>query len=89
MVPATPELPKTVTASADWLVRGSHIWPQTPIYADIDPELSAPSPASFGYIAPFDSHSVIHGPARRARTVVAPGQIPAAAGTARVPMAAQ
>jgi peptidoglycan-N-acetylglucosamine deacetylase len=76
VVPATPELPKTVTAAADWLVRGSHIWPQTPVYAEIDSELPAPSPASFGYISPFDSHSVMHGPLRRQRTVMAHGQVP-------------
>ena len=46
VVPATPELPKTVTAAADWIVHGSHIWPQTPVFAETDPELPVPSPAS-------------------------------------------
>ncbi len=76
VVPATPELPKTVTAAADWIVHGSHIWPQTPVFAETDPELPVPSPASFGYISPFDMHSVVHGSARRVRTVTARGQIP-------------
>jgi peptidoglycan/xylan/chitin deacetylase (PgdA/CDA1 family) len=73
VVPTTPDLPKTVTAASDWIVHGRRLWPQTPIFAEVDPELPAPSPTSFG-ANPFDARSVAHGPAKRQRA--ARGQIP-------------
>ncbi len=62
VVPASATMPKTVTAANEWTVRGRSLWQQTPIFADIDPELPAPAPESFGYVRPFDINSVVHGP---------------------------
>jgi peptidoglycan-N-acetylglucosamine deacetylase len=76
VVPAAPGLPKTATDPRQWVVHASRVWPATPIFVEAEPELPAPSPASFGGTDPFDSHAVIHGPERRARTVLARGQIP-------------
>ena len=49
VVPATPDLPKTATERRQWLRHVRQIWPQVAIYSAIDPELPAPSPASFGF----------------------------------------
>lgn len=75
VVPATPELPKTETAAADWVLHNHKLWPMTPIFAEQEePELPAPSPESFGAAAPLVTQSVIHPLTRHQRT--ARGQIP-------------
>ena len=76
VVPASPTMPKTVTAANEWTVRGRSLWQQTPVFADIDPELPAPAPESFGYVSPFDINSVVHGPIRRRHKVAAAGAVP-------------
>jgi peptidoglycan-N-acetylglucosamine deacetylase len=76
VVPATGDLAKTETDPQQWIVHAGRTWPQTPIFVEAEPELPAPSPASFGFDSTFDQRSVIHGPARRARTVLARGQVP-------------
>jgi peptidoglycan-N-acetylglucosamine deacetylase len=76
VVPATPDQPKTATDPRQWIMHARQIWPQTPIYAEEEPELPAPSPASFGFDGPFDSRSLIHAPGRRPRTALAHGQVP-------------
>jgi peptidoglycan/xylan/chitin deacetylase (PgdA/CDA1 family) len=47
VVPATAEHPKTVTDPGQWQPRGRQI-SRTPIFLETEPELPAPSPASFG-----------------------------------------
>ena len=74
VVPATPELPRTVTVASDWVLHNHKIWPLTPVYAEVEPELAAPSPASFGVANAFDTQSVVHAPTGRQRA--ARGQIP-------------
>jgi peptidoglycan-N-acetylglucosamine deacetylase len=78
IVPASPELAKTATDPRQWTIHARQTWPQTPIFieAEAEPELPAPSPLSFGFDSTFDSRSVIHGPVRRTRTVLARGQVP-------------
>jgi peptidoglycan/xylan/chitin deacetylase (PgdA/CDA1 family) len=76
VVPATPDQPKTATDPRQWIIHARQVWPQAPIFVEAEPELPAPSPASFGFDAAFDSHSVIHGPTRRPRTVLVRGRIP-------------
>jgi peptidoglycan-N-acetylglucosamine deacetylase len=52
VVPATPDLPKTVTEPGQWAVRHTpepKIWPRTLVTGESpEPVLAAPSPASFG-----------------------------------------
>lgn len=52
VVPATPDLPKTVTEPEQWAVRHApepKIWPRTLVTGESpEPLLAAPSPASFG-----------------------------------------
>jgi peptidoglycan/xylan/chitin deacetylase (PgdA/CDA1 family) len=55
VVPATAEHPKTVTDPGQWLPHGRQI-SRTPIFIETDPELPAPSPASFGF--DVGSHSM-------------------------------
>ena len=77
VVPATPDHPKTATDPRQWMMHARQTWPQAPIFIETEPELPAPSPASFGFDAAFDSRSVIHGPTRRpSRTALTHGQIP-------------
>jgi peptidoglycan-N-acetylglucosamine deacetylase len=54
VVPATAERPKTVTDPGQWQPRGRQI-SRMPIFFETEPELPAPSPASFG----FDAGSVL------------------------------
>jgi peptidoglycan-N-acetylglucosamine deacetylase len=49
VVPATPDQPKTATLRREWTRHVRKIWPQVPIYPEVEPELPAPSPASFGF----------------------------------------
>jgi peptidoglycan-N-acetylglucosamine deacetylase len=76
IVPARPDLPKTVTDPRQWIMHARNIWPQVPIYVEAESELPAPSPASFGVAPPFDSRSVMHAPLPRPRTLLARRQIP-------------
>ena len=76
VVPATPDQPKTATNPGQWIMHARQVWPQVPIFVEAEPELPAPSPASFGFDAAFDLRSVIHGPARRPRTLLARGHVP-------------
>jgi peptidoglycan/xylan/chitin deacetylase (PgdA/CDA1 family) len=55
VVPATPEHPKTATDPGQWMMR-SHQISRTPIVIEGEPELPAPSPASFGF--DVDSNSI-------------------------------
>jgi peptidoglycan/xylan/chitin deacetylase (PgdA/CDA1 family) len=56
VVPSTAERPKTATEPGQWQPRGRQI-SRTPIFFETEPELPAPSPASFGFDA--GSHSVL------------------------------
>jgi hypothetical protein len=78
VVAATPDLPKTATDPGQWIMHPRQIWAPVPVYAQAgtDPELPAPSPASFGLANPADPHSLLRGPAPRPRTVLARGQVP-------------
>jgi peptidoglycan-N-acetylglucosamine deacetylase len=76
VVPATSDLVKTATDPRQWALHARQVWQPVPIYVETEPELLVPSPASFGYDTTFDRRSVIHGPARRSRTVLARGQVP-------------
>ena len=49
VVPATSDQPKTATVRRQWIRHVRQIWPQVPIYPEVEPELPAPSPASFGF----------------------------------------
>jgi len=68
VVPAALGLPRTATAASQWVLHNRKVWPLTPIFAEVEPELPAPSPASFGATDPFDAKSLVHDPARRPRT---------------------
>jgi peptidoglycan-N-acetylglucosamine deacetylase len=78
IVPARPDLPKTVTDPRQWIMHARMTWPRVPIYveAESESELPAPSPSSFGVASPFDSRSVTRAALPRARTVLARRQIP-------------
>jgi peptidoglycan-N-acetylglucosamine deacetylase len=76
VVPASPDQPKTATDPRQWIMHARQMWPQTPIFVEAEPELPAPSPISFGFDGSFDLRSLIHGPARRPRTVLAHGRVP-------------
>src|SRR5579872_3470403 len=73
VVPAGPDQPKTATNAQQWVMHARQTWPQAPIFieSETEPELPAPSPASFGFDNTFDARSLAHGPARRPRTVLA------------------
>ncbi len=49
VVPATPEHAKTATDPGQWVVTHSRQISRTPITIETEPELPAPSPASFGF----------------------------------------
>jgi peptidoglycan-N-acetylglucosamine deacetylase len=55
VVPATTEHPKTVTEPGQWQPHGRQI-SRMPIFFETEPELPAPSPASFGF--DIGSHSL-------------------------------
>jgi peptidoglycan-N-acetylglucosamine deacetylase len=54
VVPATPDLPKTVTNPGQWVMH-AHLAARTPILYETEPGLPAPSPASFGVDVAADS----------------------------------
>lgn len=74
VVPATVDHPRTATDPNQWMMHAHQIWPQAPIFIETEPELPAPSPASFGFDTDFNSNSVIHGPVRRPRALLVRGQ---------------
>jgi peptidoglycan/xylan/chitin deacetylase (PgdA/CDA1 family) len=82
VVPATADLPKTASDQRQWIVHAGRIWPQVPIVGEIntaiDPELPAPSPASFGLTDPSDLHSLMRDPLplARHRAVADQGRVP-------------
>jgi peptidoglycan/xylan/chitin deacetylase (PgdA/CDA1 family) len=78
IVPARPDLPKTVTDPRQWIMHARQVWPRVPIYveAESESELPAPSPSSFGVGSRFDSRSVTRAALPRPRTVLARRQIP-------------
>jgi peptidoglycan/xylan/chitin deacetylase (PgdA/CDA1 family) len=76
VVPATPDRPKTATDPRQWVMHANQTWTPAPIFVEAEPELPAPSPASFGFDTAFNSSSVIHGPTHRPRALLTRGQVP-------------
>src|SRR5262249_40803259 len=76
VVSATPDLPKTATDPGQWVMH-ARLSPRTPIFIEMDPELPAPSPVSFGYDVASNSFSFLRGvpfvqtPARQRRPLLA------------------
>ena len=59
VVPAGPERPKTVTASAQWAISSSkRSWPRI-VEASVLPQLPVPSPQSFGWPHPFQVKDLV------------------------------
>src|SRR6516225_5376653 len=79
VVPATPDRPTTATLPSQWIVHahGRQIWPGSFVEAEDTAVLPAPSPASFGAVAPFDGYPAMSMQPRR-RPVFRPGQAPQA-----------
>jgi peptidoglycan/xylan/chitin deacetylase (PgdA/CDA1 family) len=59
VVPATSDQPKTVTDPGLWAIHPRQI-SRTPIFIETEPELPAPSPASFGIDVGLNSVSFFH-----------------------------
>jgi peptidoglycan/xylan/chitin deacetylase (PgdA/CDA1 family) len=76
VVPTTLDRPKTATDPRQWIMHARQTWPQAPIFVEAEPELPAPSPASFGFDTGFDSISIAHGPAHRPHALLAHGRVP-------------
>jgi peptidoglycan/xylan/chitin deacetylase (PgdA/CDA1 family) len=82
VVPATLDHPKTATDPRQWAMHAHHFSPRTPIFIETEPELPAPSPASFGLDVASDSiSSFLHGISfgtgtRQARALLARRQGP-------------
>jgi peptidoglycan/xylan/chitin deacetylase (PgdA/CDA1 family) len=78
VVATTPDLPKTATDPHQWVMHPRQVWAPAPAYeqAGTDPELPAPSPASFGFANPADLRSLLRGPVSRPRTGLVRGQVP-------------
>jgi peptidoglycan-N-acetylglucosamine deacetylase len=78
VVPATPDRPKTATDPRQWVMH-ARLSPRAPIFMETEPELPVPSPVSFGFDVASNSFSLpqgipfVHGPARRARALLASG----------------
>jgi peptidoglycan-N-acetylglucosamine deacetylase len=49
VVPSTPDRPKTATEPAQWTMHARQNPRNSPIFIETEPELPAPSPASFGF----------------------------------------
>lgn len=60
VVPATPDRPKTATDPGQWVMHARQNSPHTPIFMETEPELPAPSPASFGFEVGANSVSFSH-----------------------------
>ena len=82
VVPATPEHPKTATDPGQWVVAHSHQISRTPIVIETEPELPAPSPASFGFEVGSNSLSfpqrisLAHDPEWQPLALPDPGTLP-------------
>lgn len=62
VVPAASDHPKTATDPHQWVMHAHQFSPRTPIFIETEPELPAPSPASFGVDMASDSiSSFLHG----------------------------
>ena len=78
VVPATPDRPKTATDPGQWVMH-ARLSPRTPIFMDMEPELPAPNPVSFGFDMASNSLSFLHaipfvdGQARQPRALLARG----------------
>jgi peptidoglycan/xylan/chitin deacetylase (PgdA/CDA1 family) len=79
VMPATPDRPTTATLPSQWIrhAHGRQIWPGSFVEAEDATVLPAPSPASFGAVAPFDAHPVVSMQSR-GRPMFRPGQAPQA-----------
>ncbi|HMA74781.1 MAG TPA: polysaccharide deacetylase family protein [Xanthobacteraceae bacterium] len=75
VVPAVPDLPKTATDPRQWTIHARQTWPHTPVFAEAEPELPAPSPANFGFDAALTSSAAVHGPTHRPHALLAHGQV--------------
>jgi peptidoglycan-N-acetylglucosamine deacetylase len=76
IVPASTDQPKTATNPSEWIMHARQTFPQAPIFVETEPELPAPSPASFGFDSALDPRSLVHAPPRRPRTALLRGQAP-------------
>jgi peptidoglycan-N-acetylglucosamine deacetylase len=78
VVPASPDRPKTATDPGQWVMH-ARLSPRTPIFMEMEPELPAPNPVSFGFDVASNSPSFprgipfVHGQARQPRTLLAHG----------------
>jgi len=72
VVAATPDHPKTATDPGQWVMH-ARLSPRTPIFIEMEPELPAPSPVSFGYDVASNSFSFLRG-IRQPRVLLAQGQ---------------
>jgi peptidoglycan-N-acetylglucosamine deacetylase len=78
VVPATPDRPKTATDPGQWVMH-ARLSPRTPIFMEMEPELPAPNPVSFGFDMASNSLSFlrgipfVHGQARQPRALLARG----------------
>jgi peptidoglycan/xylan/chitin deacetylase (PgdA/CDA1 family) len=80
VVPATSDLPKTATDPSQWAIHSRQI-SRTPILMETEPELPAPSPASFGFdvgsnsVSFFQKFSLARDPDWRPLTLPEPGPL--------------
>ena len=78
VVPTSPDLPKTATNPAQWVMH-ARVSPRTPIFIETEPELPVPNPVSFGFDVASNSFSFLHaapfvgGGAWRSRALLARG----------------
>jgi peptidoglycan/xylan/chitin deacetylase (PgdA/CDA1 family) len=79
VVPAAPDRATTATLPSQWIVHahGRLIWPGSFVEAEDATVLPAPSPASFGAVAPYDAHPIVS-LQPRSRPMFRPGQAPQA-----------
>jgi len=79
VVPATSDLPKTATEPSQWAIHSRQI--SRPILMETEPELPAPSPASFGFdvgsnsVSFFQKVSLARDPNWRPLTLPEPGPL--------------
>src|SRR5215471_8148845 len=76
VVPASPDHPKTATDPHQWIMHARETFPQVPIVGEVEPELPAPSPTSFGFDTAFNFTSAAPGAVRRPRALLARGHVP-------------
>ncbi len=85
VVPATPDRPKTATDPSMWLLH-AHQVSRTPIFIENEPELPAPSPASFGFDIGANSLSYFQKLSLSRDPAWLPVTLPAAVPVAPVPV---